>query len=733
MSGGASAAGARVPEASAAELPRILAVPPWEGFEQPVLAGLAAPDPRTAWRDGEREEWLDGDPGAVAAPPDAGAETLARTVRDGGDGAVGAMLHGPEDVVRPLLAGWKAPERHDTFRWMRVLLARYEVDAVPPAAHLVKRSPRSGGLLAPFLDAGVAVLMGGLLGRGDDSEARWWFRRHGTAAVAHLVPAALGTAKTARRSAERALRHLAECGEPSGGEAVVTAARVAHGDAAAEAVARLLAADPLETGLARPPKPRSWADPAGLPRVLLAGGRSALTADATRHLLALLALPPASGLARVKEACDPASLAEFGWALFRRWQDAGGPSQDGWALARLGWSGDDGTARRLAPVIRAWPGEGRHGHALTGLDVLAEIGTGAALAQLHGIAQQSRFAGVQDAASRKVREVARSLGLTPDQLADRLVPGFGLDAAGTLTLDYGPRRFTVGFDEALRPVVTDQDGAPRKALPKPGAKDDPALAPAAYEAFAELKKDVRDAAAGLLLRFEKAMVERRRWTPAEFRAFVTGHPLVRRFASGLVWIAATGDGAAAFRIAEDGTLADSGDDAFDLPEDAAVEIAHPVRLGGAGVAAWAEVFADYAILQPFPQLGRPVHALTAEERESGRLRRFENLKVPYEAVLALARRGWDRGRPQDGGVERWVSRFAARGRCVVVELDPGIYAGDVTASADHQTLRHVWLGEKPALYRTRASNDAPPSFGELDPVTVSEILADLTALTASAA
>ncbi|WP_202124805.1 DUF4132 domain-containing protein [Actinomadura physcomitrii] len=252
------------------------------------------------------------------------------------------------------------------------------------------------------------------------------------------------------------------------------------------------------------------------------------------------------------------------------------------------------------------------------------------------------------------------LGLSTDQLADRIVPAFGLDCDGTMTLDYGPRRFTVGFDEALRPVVADEAGKARKSLPKPGAKDDPALAPAAYRTFADLKKDVRAVAADLLRRLEDAMVAQRRWTPAEFGEHIVGHPLVRHVARRLVWFAQDGDAATPFRIAEDRTYADVGDDLVDVPEHAAIGLAHPVRLGDA-LGAWSEVFADYEILQPFPQLGRAVHALADAERDGDRLERFEHLKVPLGTVLGLTGRGWEIGAPQDGGVQRWISRRAPRG------------------------------------------------------------------------
>jgi hypothetical protein len=434
-----------------------------------------------------------------------------------------------------------------------------------------------------------------------------------------------------------------------------------------------------------------------------------------------------AGVDAVRELCDPDSLAAFSWGLFQEWERGGAPSQDGWALHQLAWLGDDETVRRLTPVIRAWPGEGGHQKAVNGLDVLAAVGSDVALLHLHGIAQKVKFKGLKTRAQEKIAEVATGLGLSAEQLADRLVPDFGLDADGGMTLDYGPRRFTVGFDEQLRPYVTDEDGKRRKALPKPGAKDDQELAPAAYKRFAGLKKDVRTVAADQVHRLESAMVARRRWTPAEFRSLFVEHPLIWHMARRVVWLAEAGGVTRAFRLAEDRTFADADDDAFTLPEDASIGIAHPLDLGQVEV--WSEVFADYEILQPFPQLGREVHVLAEEERTAGRLTRFEGVKVPVHTVLGLVRRGWERGMPLDGGVERWISKPVPGGLHVVIDLDMGISAG-YAQDSDDQTLHTVWINDRPDDFWPRKR--LRHTFGELGPVIASEVLADLTWLSQSA-
>ncbi|MWA01030.1 DUF4132 domain-containing protein [Actinomadura sp. LD22] len=220
-----------------------------------------------------------------------------------------------------------------------------------------------------------------------------------------------------------------------------------------------------------------------------------------------------------------------------------------------------------------------------------------------------------------------------------------------------------------------------------------------------------------IARLETAMVEGRTWTPAEFAAFLVRHPLMRHIARRLVWTS----GGTAFRLAEDRTPADVHDDAFDVVDD--VRIAHPLLLGDA-VAAWAEVFADYEIVQPFPQLARPVFTLADGAGRDGTLARFEGARVPTGRILGLTRTGWERGAALDGGVQHWISRPAGPHH-VVVDLDPGIAVGYVDLNPE-QTVEHVRIAPAPGEYG--AASPVENGFAAVDPVLLSEILADLASL-----
>ncbi|NUP53631.1 MAG: DUF4132 domain-containing protein, partial [Catenulispora sp.] len=515
--------------------------------------------------------------------------------------------------------------------------------------------------------------------------------------------------------------------------AQVAAAAAEYGETVAAAIADLAADDGTRVLPKVLPQIPDWAGPAVLPQIRLRDGATALPPEATGHLVFMVAISkpdaPYPGVLLARELCDPASLAAFAWGLFENWRGLDCPAKDSWAFEALRWFGDDGTVRRLTPLIRIWPGENAHHRAVAGLDVLAAIGGHTALMHLYGIAQKAKFKGLKERATQRITEIAEDLGLSADQLGDRLVPDLGLDSSGTLLLDYGPRQFTVGFDEQLKPYVTDQAGKRVKALPKPGAKDDAALAPAAYQSFSALKKDARTLASDQIDRFELAMVAQRRWTRAEFTEFFVGHPLLRHVVRRLVWGTYVEDRLhVTFRVAEDLSSATVTEDEYQIPDEAVIGIPHPLHFGEL-IPAWSDVFTDYELLQPFDQLARPVYSLTGEERASDNLTRFLGIDVPLGKVLGLERRGWRRGRPQDAGVQQWISRPLADGGSVTVALDPGVAVGHVAGFGEVQRFEAVFISPYRDGSGHRPRQDHP-AFSALDPITASELLRDLTEVTA---
>lgn len=733
-------------EASPDELPSVLRAPPWTTkvkVPAPVIVKLTTLpfEESLQWKPGEQKEIANVD-GWMRERPEELKANLARIL------AQAATVEAPNErwsIPNSTLfvhltkdALLKLPPTLDLsrFSWssynvMDPLVARHGLeilDFILRAAPLDQVSAVSA--LRRVSSPRVAWLMadGFVRLKKAKADATEWLLTFPEAAAIGLIPLALGEPGKTRTTAEMALRFASSRGR----RAVIEGVAKKYGAEAETGMRAVLDFDPLLTFPAKLPKLPPFWNASAFARPLLKDRKKALPPSAVDALGTMLAFTSADdiypGIAEVKAACDPDSLGELAWDLFQAWLMAGASSKESWAFAALGILGDDESARKLTPLVRAWPGEAAHARAVIGLDVLAHIGTDVALMHLHGIAQKLNFKGLQEKAREKIDQIAEARGLTAEELADRLVPDLGLDENGSLTLDFGPRAFRVVFDETLKPAVLDESGKRLPDLPKPKQTDDEEKSKEATDTWKALKKDAKTIATGQIVRLEIAMCTQRRWPREVFSQFLLEHPLLIHVVRRLVWgvYDDAGNVTAAFRVAEDRSLADAKDDAFDLPNDASIGIVHRLDFDDASAATWGQILSDYEILQPFVQLSRETAMPTEAEKASKQLERAVGLKIPTGKVLGLDHRGWRRGPAQDGGVVCWYEKRLSEGRCACLDLQPGIFTGMVS-EAPEQTLGGltVTLGEN-AWY----GSDKALTLGELSPIDFSELIRDLDSLRA---
>jgi predicted DNA-binding WGR domain protein len=387
-------------EAPASALPRVLASPPWlskaKAKAKTVLKLETLARPHTfAWKPGELERYRNN-----YRPSDAESAAIVADMKHK------VAEHG--ERVSPYIDSWwctmRMVDAHVKEAWDTLpmvvwrantalyVLARLGDDALPKYIDyaLSLRQPTTSSVLLPLASPRVAAIMGdGFAGRRSRADAEEWLRAHPEVAAVGLVPEAVGDGKS-RENAGGALRFLAARGH---GEVVRAVARE-YGAAAEAAVAEVLAVDPADSFPAKLPKLHSFFVPEALPRPRLKSGDD-LPLTAVTALATMLAFSspeaPYAGIAQVKEACDPASLDAFAWAIYEAWSKAGSPSKEQWALFALGYLGGDASARKLTPLIRHWPGAGLHARAVLGLDVLALIGSDIALLNLQGVAEKVKF------------------------------------------------------------------------------------------------------------------------------------------------------------------------------------------------------------------------------------------------------------------------------------------------------------------------------------------------------
>lgn len=549
-----------------------------------------------------------------------------------------------------------------------------------------------------------------------------------------LLPDAFGKKNESQKNAHTILRLLAQYGYAK----LITEVASRYNDKKInDAVLNILHQDPLDL---YPDKiqelPAFW-QPMHWHRPRLNGTDKYLDDNALVHIGTMLQFPVThdvyEGIKLIKSFLDPASLADFAWDVFQAWETASAPAKDNWAFKALGLLGNDETARKLTPLIRQWPGESLHQRATLGLDVLQIIGSDVSLMLLNGIAQKIKFKALQDKAKEKISEIADKRGLSLEELEDRLAPTLGLNDNGILELDFGPRQFTVCFDEALKPFVRDSDGRRLNDLPKPKQSDDEIKSKEAVDVFKTLKKDAKTIANQEIYRLEKAMSQRRRWDVNEFKQLLVKHPVVRHLVNKLVWgVYLTEENANyggelvnCFRVAEDWSFTDALDELFLFPtnENKKIGIPHLLEIPVDVKVAFSQLFSDYEIIQPFKQLDREIYQLTEKELKTKRLTRFINTIIPTSRILGLKTKGWCQGEVHDSGV---VYHFfkPIRDKFLCITFSEGIFLGGYDFSPE-QKIEDVVICKR--ISYSILENECY-DFSILHPIEVSESILELTNL-----
>lgn len=437
-------------------------------------------------------------------------------------------------------------------------------------------------------------------------------------------------------------------------------------------------------------------------------------------------------LAALMGAAEAETLEDFGWSVFQGWLSNGTQSGQKWCLTGLGYLGGDRVVRLLTPLIRAWPGESQHARAVTGLEVLRQIGSDAALGAIAGIAAKVKFRGLKNRAAECMDLIAAGRGLTREQLGDRLVPECGLDAGGQRVFDYGPRRFEFVLGPELKPMVRNEAGKLLKAPPKPGKKDDPELAPRAFADWKIFKKLATDTVKLQVHRLELAMVCGRRWSPEEFQRFFVQHPLLRHLTRSLLWASHAGRSLQPFRLDAAGAYLDAKGSPVDIGS-GPIGLVHPLELSAEERSRWDALWDEVEVLAPFPQLDREVFTLPEGSGEAVSLDVGEIVLTPRKLRGVLIGAGWLRGEAQDAGiVSEHVKHFESANLTAILQHE-GISVSGYDYWEQAPVERCFFLEgihEIGACAWVSVNRGIP--LQTADPVVLSEVIRDLTFLAEAA-
>ncbi len=433
---------------------------------------------------------------------------------------------------------------------------------------------------------------------------------------------------------------------------------------------------------------------------------------------------------------DRGNSSPFAAALVEQFLNSNQAAADRWALALGGLLGDSRIITLLLPRINDWCENSRHKLAEYAAQAISLVPGNEPLMVLDTLANRyrSKFKNVGKACAEAFKAAATVRGITTDELGDLVVPDFGFDSEGIRRLEWngGGASAELGADFKLTWFDPETDKA-WKALP----------ASAPEEIKTEVKtltKLLREAVKGQTARLEMTLVRQRRWPVARWRELFENHPLLRSFASNLVWGVYDGGGILlrTFRRYPNGLLADAAGALEELPEsDTMIGMVHPLELDAASLEAWRAHLGRFKVKAPFPQIDRPVELLNPLHGNRRSITLTDKKSASAGTFRSRAeKRGWNRGSVIDaGGISSYYKIYPGAGVEVILPTD------------------NFWVGFDPmdtielgAAYFVKAEsvergsyvyNEPGPDdprvlrFDQVPPVVFSETLSDLKVIIAT--
>ena len=362
-------------------------------------------------------------------------------------------------------------------------------------------------------------------------------------------------------------------------------------------------------------------------------------------------LPPEGKALAQKLKAD--ELETFALEVLSRWLEKGAEAKTKWAMYFAAIYGGDEAINCLTDYIKEWSKQSlnmRVALAVKAVNAVALNGSSYALMTVDNISRKYKSRAVRAAAVDALANAANQLGLTTQELADKIVPDMGFDEKMCRTFDFGSRKFSVYLTPQLDIEIFEGEKK-LKNLPKIGVNDDPVLAEKATADFKEMKKQMKTVVDAQKQRLEYVLMLDRKWTAEAWKALFVKNPLMHCFAIGLIWgIYENGCLKTSFRYLDDGSFTNSDDDEIELSEVMQIGLVHPLELTEHEKEAWLEQLDDYEIIQPFDQLRRKVYKVAEIDKNKTACELFKNTEITNTTLVnRMTKAGWYKGQAQDAG------------------------------------------------------------------------------------
>jgi len=424
-----------------------------------------------------------------------------------------------------------------------------------------------------------------------------------------------------------------------------------------------------------------WLEESSLPKLYYKDG-TILSTEAVRFLL--------YRMSRVKtmrsdvEArllllqVDKERSGEFAKQLFKLFLDNGAKAELKCLMALTALTGDEEIVDKIRTTINHWLEENRTKMAEYGIGALALQGSNKALRWVEWYSRKFRNkkAVIGATALQALEDAAEELGITIQELGDRVVPDFGFEGLFK-HFTIGQEEYRAFIDSKFKISFFDEDNKALKSLPAAASAE-------LKEEFKVLGKEIKDVVKSQSLRLENYLVIQRPWLFEAWQAFFLNNPVMFIYATKLLWgIYKEGQLVDSFICQEDTTLVNVEEEEITVPEGAQIRIVHPLHLPEAMLQAWKRKFFDLSIDPIFPQLDRAVYRLPDTDQAVTIIHDFAGKETEPGSIRGtLERYGWRKGMAEDAGMVNYF-HYLDHDRQVEAVLEvSGVFAAGFDADID---------------------------------------------------
>ena len=376
--------------------------------------------------------------------------------------------------------------------------------------------------------------------------------------------------------------------------------------------------------------------------------------------------------------------------VFEKWVSFGADTKRKWVLYFSLIHGGYDVQELALKYIKEWAEASRGAIAAEAVRALAMNGSSTALMAVDNMAHKFKQRQVKNAAIEAMSKAAEELGITTEELGDKIVPDLEFDENMERVFDYGTRKFKVYLTPSLEVEVFDESDKKLKNMPAPAKKDDEVLAKKSNAEFKQMKKQLKSVITIQKTRLETALLADRRWTVTAWKDLFVKNPVMHSFAIGLIWSAyENNELLQTFRYMEDGSFNTCDEDEYELSENCMIGLAHPINLDEETLTAWKEQLSDYEVIQPIEQLERQVYRVKEDEIGQKTLMRYRDRKINDFTLLGrIVKLGWQKGTVLDAGcfstfyrediterIKNPDGTVTLKGNAVVVNISPMYISG----------------------------------------------------------